>query len=566
MEGGIAMSKFNVKFARSAGRGPLATEAVPSGPTHEGGTGYARDARSELFLRATASFAGEDSFYEEAVLRDGRMCELVSGLATDQDGFAWLAGFLPWLRDGGNIRTASVILAAEAVRARLAAGLDGGNRQLVGSVLRRADEPGEMLAYWTSRHGRAVPKPVKRGIADAVARLYDERAFLRYDSAALGFRFGDVIDLVHPSPAPAKTAWQGDLFRWAITARHSRDEAPPASLPAVRARWELSRMAPAERHRAARRVLDGHGRKQMLDVAVAGQWEWLLSWLGEAPAAESMPKAEQWRLILAQLGYMALIRNLRNLDEAGIPDEEAARLAARIADAEQVRRSRQFPFRFLSAYLAAPSLRWGHALERALDAASANIPELPGRTLILIDTSASMGQAMSRKSAMTMVQAAALFGLATAIRNRDRADLYGFADGQFRVARSTRRRSVLKSVEAFTQRIGEVGHGTRIAEAVRATYRGHDRVMIFTDMQTFPDHSGWGGHVGDVSASVPAHIPVYGFNLVGYRRSAMPAGHGNRHELGGLTDAAFSLIPNIEAGLAARWPWTEAGYSDQPEG
>ena len=67
-----------------------------------------------------------------------------------------------------------------------------------------------MLAYWTSRYGRAVPKPVKRGVADAVTRLYDERAFLRYDSAGRGFRFSDVIDLVHPLPAAAKTAWQGD--------------------------------------------------------------------------------------------------------------------------------------------------------------------------------------------------------------------------------------------------------------------------------------------------------------------------------------------------------------------
>jgi hypothetical protein len=552
------VSKFNVRFARSAGRGPLATEAVPSGLTHEGGTGYARDARSELFLRATASFAGENSFYEDAGVRDERMRELVSGLATDADGFAWLQGFLPWLRDEGNIRTASIVLATETVGARLAAGLAGGNRQLVDSVLRRGDEPGEMLAYWTSRYGRAIPQPVKRGVADAVARLYDERAFLRYDSAARGFRFGDVIDLVHPSPAVARAAWQGDLFRWAITARHGRDDEPPVSLPAVRARWELSRMAPIERHRGARDVLDGQGRRKMLELAAAGQWEWLLSWLGEAPADAGLPKADQWRLILPQLGYMALIRNLRNLDEAGILDEEASKLAARIADAEQVRRSRQFPFRFLSAYLSVTSLRWGHALEQALEAAIANIPELPGRTLILIDTSASMGQALSRKSAMSMVQAAALFGLATGTRNRDRADLYGFADGQFRVERSAYRLSLLKSVEAFTRRVGQVGHGTRIAEAVRATYRGHDRVMIFTDMQTFPDRHGWGRHVGDVSASVPARVPVYGFNLVGYRHSAMPAGFGNRHELGGLTDATFFLIPNIETGLAARWPWEEA--------
>ena len=415
-----------------------------------------------------------------------------------------------------------------------------------------------MLAYWTSRYGRAVPKPVKRGVADAVARLYDERAFLRYDSGARGFRFGDVIDLVHPSPAPAKAAWQGDLFRWAITARHGRDEAPPVSLPAVRARWELARLAPAERHRRVRQVLDGHGPEEMLGLAAAGQWEWLLSWLGEGSAEERLPKAEQWRLILPQLGFMAALRNLRNLDQAGLSDEDVAPLIARFSDPEQVRRSRQFPFRFLSAYLNVPSLRWGHALEQALDAATANIPELPGRTLILIDTSASMGQPVSGKSAMTMVQAAALFGLATAIRNRDRTDVYGFADGQFRVERSAYRRSLLRSVEAFTGRIGEVGHGTRIAEAVRAAYRGHDRVMIFTDMQTFPDRTRWGRPVADVSASVPARTPVYGFNLVGYRHSAMAAGHGNRHELGGLTDATFALIPNIEAGLAARWPWAEA--------
>lgn len=325
-------------------------------------------------------------------------------------------------------------------RIRLAAGLAGGNRQLVDSVLRRGDEPGEMLAYWTSRYGRAVPQPVKRGVADAVALLYDERAFLR----------------------------------WAITARHGRDEAVPESLRVVGARAALGRLCPAARHEMARGALGGDEEKrQLLDRAAAGQWEWLLSWVGDAPAEDALPKADQWRLIL------------------------------------------------------------------------------------LIDTSASMGQPLSRKSAMTMVQAAALFGLATAIRNGDRNDLYGFADGQFRVERSAYGQSVLRSVEAFSRRIGEVGHGTRIAEAVRATYHGHDRVLIFTDMQTFPERSGWGGHVGDVSASVPAQTPVYGFNLVGYQHSAVPAGHGNRRELGGLADATFSQIPNIEAGLAAGWPWAQ---------
>ena len=76
----------------------------------------------------------------------------------------------------------------------------------------------------------------------------------------------------------------------------------------------------------------------------------------------------------AVLGYLALLRNLRNLDEAGVPDDVAARVAARLADPEQVRRSRVFPFRFLAAYQAAPSLRWAHALEQALSASLANVP------------------------------------------------------------------------------------------------------------------------------------------------------------------------------------------------
>ena len=169
-----------------------------------------------------------------------------------------------------------------------------------------------------------------------------------------------------------------------------------------------------------------------------------------------------------------------------------------------------------------------------------------------------MGAAMSGKSSVPMVKAAALFGLALAMKNPQSADVWGFADGQFHVDGIRPGVSVLKATEGFCQQIGRVGHGTQIAAAVRSTYSGHDRVVIFTDMQTFPDsrmYSLYGA--GDVAASVPASIPVYGFNLVGYTHSAMPAGHGNRHEMGGLTDHTFKLIPLIEAGQAGRWPWSE---------
>ncbi|GGS66552.1 RNA-binding protein [Planobispora rosea] len=529
------MSKFNTSAkgsARSAVSSPISTERTPSGRTHEGAPGYARDAKSELFLLAVSNMVGEDTFYEKAGDRDERFRTLVHRVAVE-DG-AWMARFLPWLRGVANMRTAPIVAALESVRARLDAGRHGLNRQLVDSVLQRADEPGEALAYWMARYGRAVPKPVKRGIADAVRRLYGERSLLKYDGDARGFRFGDVIDLVHPAPAADKP-WQGELFTHALDRGHDRDKPIPEALTTLRARAELTALPVGER----RAVLADPGR-----LAAAGMtWEALAGWL------QGPMDARAWEAVIPSMGYMALLRNLRNLDGAGISDEVAARVAAKLADPGEVARSRQLPFRFYSAHRTAPSQRWGHALDRALTLATGNVPSFGGRTLVLVDTSASMSSGgISARSTVTPVQAAALFGVALTARG-ERVDLYGFADGVFR-HRIGRGASVLKEVERFCARIGEVGHGTQIADSVRRTYAGHDRVVILSDMQTMS-----GYHGGGVTDAVPAHVPMYGFNLQGYRNAAMPTGSGNRHEFGGFSDATFRMIPLLETGTGAGWPF-----------
>jgi hypothetical protein len=75
-------------------------------------------------------------------------------------------------------------------------------------------------------------------------------------------------------------------------------------------------------------------------------------------------------------------------------------------------------------------------------------------------------------------------------------------------------------------------------------------VVIISDMQTMDAHHGNG-----VSEAVPADVPIYGFNLGGYRHGAYATGSANRHEFGGLTDATFRMIPLLEAGKNANWPW-----------
>jgi len=215
-----------------------------------------------------------------------------------------------------------------------------------------------------------------------------------------------------------------------------------------------------------------------------------------------------------------------------------------------VARSRQFPYRFLAAYEQAPSLRWGPALDRALQLSLANLPALPGRSLILVDTSASMSSGgFSKRSTMSPVKAAAVFGVALAARG-EKVDLYGFADGVFRheVAPGA---SVIREVDRFVKQVGKVGHGTRIADSIAATLRGHARVFVISDMQTFGSASG----TGNVTSVVPRGTPLYGFNLGGYGRTAFDAGTPNRIEFGGLTDATFRMIPLIEAGRNGGWPF-----------
>lgn len=275
--------------------------------------------------------------------------------------------------------------------------------------------------------------------------------------------------------------------------------------------------------------------------------------------AERLNQAEQWEVMVPYMGIMALARNLRGFDEAGVSDAVAATVAARFANANEVARSRMFPYRWYQAYLAAPSLRWGHALEQALSASTAAIPELPGRTLILVDTSASMTNPVSGKSKIRHVDIGALIGVALAHRGCA-VDLIGFADGTFRHP-VTAGGAMLRDITAFTNRIGEVGHGTRIGESVAATFAGHDRVIVVSDMQTFAPMHGYGtydvlGRVrhATVSDVVPAHVPLFGINTTGYAAMVVNSSTPNRYEVGGFSDKVFTMFAALSAGDGS-WPF-----------
>jgi hypothetical protein len=351
-----------------------------------------------------------------------------------------------------------------------------------------------------------------------------------------------VIDLVHPSPAADKP-WQGDLFEYALDARHdritrerTREDPVKATLRIVRANWALRRQAAED----PAVLLDATRLRE------AGMtWEDVLSLTGS-----KLDKAKLWTALIPTMGYMAMLRNLRNFDQAGVPDDIAATVAARLADPEQVAKSRQLPMRFLSAYRAAPSLRWSYPLEQALGHCLANIPALPGRTLVLVDTSGSMDASFSKDGTLMRWDAAALFGVALAQRCAQ-ADVVSFSDNYYGTGRPSvvfplkAGESLLRSLERWKAGGYFINAGTDTAGAVRRHYAKHDRVVVLTDEQA---------NRGGVFDAVPATVSTYTWNLAGYKLG-YAAGAPNRHTFGGLTDQAFRMIPLIEAGRNAAWPW-----------
>jgi hypothetical protein len=503
------MAKFSSVATRPNVSDVVRTTGVQT-RTFEGASGYERDAKSELFLLAVSNFVREGTFYEKGGERDDRFEALVRAVTTEDPD--WARRLIPWLRNGAQMRSASLVAAAEYVKA----GGDHG-RLVVSSVLQRADEPGELLAYWFQRHGRRVPQPVKRGVADAVVRLYSERSALKYDGQGKAWRFADVVDLVHPKPASDA---QAQLFKYLLDARHDHaTELPPvmARAKAVAARLELGEDVPAA------------------EVKAAG-----VTW--ERQSSNTKMDAAAWERQIPSMGYMALLRNLRNFDQAGINDDVARSVEAKLTDPGEVARSRQFPMRFLSAAKALQSVRWLPALERALDLSLGNVPQLAGRTLVLMDVSGSMYvPAAGENSALQRWEAAAVFGLALGLRAA-KADVYAYSNDAKKLKLS-RRASVLRLVEQLR---GFGGGGTATWQTLQRTYDKHDRVVILTDEQASFGAQDPG----------PGFVPlIYTWNLAGYRPAHSRSGEHGRYTFGGLTDKAAVVIPLLEEAKEGNWPF-----------
>lgn len=541
-------------------RAPITGVVDPTLRTQEGGAGHARDVLSELYLLAVTNFVSEASFYETAATRDTRFEELVhEATRTDPD---WVRRFARYLRGTLHMRSASIVLAAEYTKTRLEGFEDTRGREVVDSVLQRPDEPAEMLAYWRSRHGRNVPKPIKRGVADAVRRLFTERAVIKWDGTGKAWRFADVNEIVHPKPV---APWQSQLFKWLLDQRHHNDgnlgELTVEGSDAIDPAPELTLL------KADRRLLAiPEDRRRALAVggspefdAAGWNWERLAGWIPGGMDAAA------WEAVIPNMGYMALLRNLRNFDQANISEDANTQITVKLTNPDEVARSKQFPYRFYSAYKAIPGLRWAYALERAMLLSLVNVPALSGKTLVMLDVSGSMThegylnqfhpqwRANGRNQGTLPWEMAAIFGIALTMKAREAggsADMYAYGTvaQEVEIPRGGALLRIMETIPGLQP--FHTGTETLKVADVLANQNGktYDRIVILTDEQAFAAHP---LHYERLN-SVPR---IYTFNMAGYKAGHMPSGGHGRYTFGGLTDAAFDLLPALEGFTDGRWPF-----------
>jgi hypothetical protein len=329
-------------------------ELRPKKLTFEGATAYQHATPEQELRRSVMScLLWESEFYESGVSIAARICELVPKVPAET-----VAQIAIEARERMHLRHVPLLLAVECAKHKTHRHVVA---DLVACIIQRADELAEILSIYSRE--RTGTKKLNRLSHQLQKGL--QRAFQKFNEYQLAkwnrdnaIKLRDVLFLVHPRP-------EG----WGVgMSKAERDGLPQAQL------WK--------------RLIDGK-------LATPDTWEVELS------AGKGEAKRESWERLLTEnkLGGLALIRNLRNMKEAGV-SEKLIR-----GSLLEMKTDRILPFRFVAAARYVP--QWEPELEKAMLRSLEGFEKLPGKTCIVVDNSGSMyGAKISAKSDMDRSDAA----------------------------------------------------------------------------------------------------------------------------------------------------------------
>jgi 60 kDa SS-A/Ro ribonucleoprotein len=252
--------------------------------TAEGGKAVNIAKLAQLQRLLNACLLWEDNFYSDGESVADLMRKLVRECPAEK-----VAELAIKAREEQKLRHAPLLIVYEMTLASKA------HRELVGEtlarVIQRPDEITEFVAIYYKLGGgkRPLSKQAKKGLAAAFNK-FNEYSLAKYNRDK-DIKLADVLALVHPKP---KDKEQGLLFAKLANKDHLPKKTKYAAFPVANTYRSLA--------------------KNFVGLVTPDTWEVALS--GGADKKETFE-----RLIREdKLGGLAMIRNLRNMQTAGVPD------------------------------------------------------------------------------------------------------------------------------------------------------------------------------------------------------------------------------------------------------
>nr|WP_250808604.1 TROVE domain-containing protein [Neorhizobium tomejilense] len=363
----------------------------------------------------------EDQFYENGVEQAERIRELA--FKVDPETLAEIA--VEARRDHGLRHTPLALLVALC---RTGSGIPGLVADTIVKVCTRADQITDLLALYRAVGNVKFSSQLKRGIARAL-QGFDTYQLSKYASVdGKEFTLRDAMFISHPRS-------EGD-----------------------------TRMATD---------FDGLANRKLRQV---NTWE-------RSSSAGADMRAEFSRLLSdGKLGYLALLRNIRKMEEVGVP-------RGLIVDAIKARKGARdvFPTQFYAA--ACVSKAYADEIQ---DAMLANIKagkRLAGKTVVVVDISGSMNNPLAKMSNFTRYDATAILA-GSLVAMCDDVAVYATAgnDGHRRHATAkvaaTPGFRMIETLKAMNVKLGHGGIFLRqCMDAVYEAEGNVDRVIVLTDEQ-----------------------------------------------------------------------------------
>lgn len=443
-----------------------------------GGEAYKQSPELELVSILLTSFAN-DIFYKKA----NDTFETLKALIVNCDK-EFVAKAAIYARTHFGMRSITHVAASE-----LAKHISGEKwaKDFYTAVVYRPDDMMEILSYHTANNGK-VPNSIKKGFAKAFDK-FDKYALAKYRCEGKGYKLIDVVNLVHP--------------------------------------------VPVEKNKEAINALV-KGELKSFDT-----WETELSKTGQIATNEEEKadlKKEVWIKLIREkkLGYLALLRNLRNIIEQA--PEIIKEALEQLVNEAAIKKSLVLPFRFLTAFEEIQKLTDGKivrdvliALNKAVDIAVSNVPVFDGETLVVLDVSGSM--------AGKPAQIGSLF--ASVLIKSNNADFITFSNNS-----QYRNVNPMDSTITIANSIRFASGGTNFRSIFQVANKKYDRVFILSDMQ------GWIGYetptreFNEYKKTVGANPFVYSFDLNGHGTMQLP--EQNVICIAGFSEKVFDIIKLTE--------------------